>query len=81
MRPAGDAGGAALVAPGGKRLGLVDNLAACRGHDCFCLRSTKAELTNDSTGSPRWLVPVLRAVMIPHSDRLIEGRVSITSAA
>src|SRR5258705_9677513 len=81
MCPAGNASGAALLT---SRPRPFDRLTARNCHDRFtypCLRSTKAELMNDNTGSPRWLVPVLRAVMIPHSGRLADGRSSTTSVA
>src|SRR5439155_25399095 len=78
VRPAGDASGAALVA---SRFRLFDRLAARNCHYRSACRSTKAELTNESTGSARWLVPVLRAVMIPHSGRLADGRSSSISVA
>src|SRR5205814_7142537 len=42
-------------------------------------RGTKAVARNEYTGSPRWLVPVLRACRMPHSGRFSDVRlVSIT---
>ena len=38
-------------------------------------------LMKEITGSPRWLVPVLRMVIKPQSGRLLEARVSMTSVA
>jgi hypothetical protein len=78
MRAAGDSGCAALLA---SRLRSFDRLTARNSHDRSACLSTKAELMNDNTGSPRWLVPVLRDVMIPHSGRLADGRSSTISVA
>src|SRR5262249_52589048 len=45
------------------------------------LRSTKALLMNEITGSPRWFTPTLRTKMMPQPGRLFKGRISTTSVA
>src|SRR5262249_44046641 len=71
MRAAGDAGGAAFVALSRQRVRLAHRLAGDAHGDCGSrsLRSTKALLTNEITGSPRWFTPVLRQKIIPQPGR------------
>src|SRR5262249_13216954 len=81
MRAAGDAGGAAFVALGRHRVRLARRLAA-DGHDACdsrCLRSTRALLTTEITGSPPWCPPVLCTTIMPQPGRLASGRISPTS--
>src|SRR5262245_37707454 len=81
MRAAGDAGGAAFVALGRRRVRLAHRLAG-DGHDACdsrSLRSTKALLMNEITASPRWFTPVLRTKIMPQPGRLASGRISTTS--
>jgi len=81
MRGAGDAGGAAFVALGRQRVRLAHRLAGDAHGDCGSrsLRSTKALLMNEITGSPRWFTPVLRTKIMPQPGRLASGRISTTS--
>src|SRR5262249_48932196 len=79
VRAAGDAGGAAPLAPGRERRRLAGD-----AHDSCgsrLLRSTKALLMNEITGSPRWFTPTLRTKMMPQPGRLFKGRISTTSVA
>ena len=81
MRTARHAGGAALVALGRQGLGF-EHLPARDAHDACCpvpLRSTKALLMNEITGSPCWFTPVLRVKIMPQPGRLFKGRVSSIS--
>src|SRR5262249_35564765 len=77
----GDAGGAAFVALGRQRVRLAHRLAgdAHGDRDSRSLRSTKALLTNEITGSPRWFTPVLRTKIMPQPGRLGKGRIPTTS--
>src|SRR5947207_14654383 len=81
MRAAGDAGGAAFVAPCGQRGRFVHGLARDAHGICGSrsLRSTKALLMNEITGSPCWFTPLLRTKMMPQPGRLAKGRISMTS--
>src|SRR5262245_18272164 len=83
MRAARDAGGAALVALGRQRGQLAHRFAGDAHDACDprFLRSTKALLMKEITGSPRWFTPVLRTRMMPQPGRLFKDRASITSVA
>ena len=45
------------------------------------LRGTKPDARKENTSSPRWLVPVVRACMMPHSGREPEALSDSTSLA
>src|SRR5258708_2259017 len=44
-------------------------------------RGTNAVASSEKTGSPRWLLPVLRASRMPHAGRFSEARFEATSLA
>src|SRR5215831_8418553 len=77
----GDESGGNLEAGHGAGEQLAHRLAGDAHGDrgSRSLRSTKALLTNEITGSPRWFTPVLRTKIMPQPGRLDKGRISTTS--
>src|SRR6202166_871735 len=63
-------------------LGLFPDFASLHpGYGLLFRRGTKAVASSENTGSPRWLVPVLRACRMPHSGRFSDERSDSTSLA